>query len=65
MLRTMAVLEQVAAGKLTPEEAADIIVRNEREARERQRPAWFPKRVWMIGSAAGAAALAFFGVTRD
>lgn len=47
-MNTMAVLERVAAGELTPEEAATELVAAEKRAKEVQRPRWLPKPLWML-----------------
>jgi hypothetical protein len=61
----MAVLEAVANGQMTPEAAAELMLEQEREAREKRRPTWLPRWAWTLGTLTGAAVLTALGVRHD
>ena len=64
-MNSMAVLEEVAAGKISPEEAAARMISSREESRRMPRPNWIPAWAWIACAAGIGIVLAVFGFQRQ
>lgn len=63
-MNNLAIFEEVAAGKLTPEQASKLMLDADERAKTAHRPSWAPKWAWVLCGMIVALLLAAFGVER-
>lgn len=59
------IFQKVANREITPEEAAELMAEQDREARRARRPAWLPQWAWMLGAVVIACLCAIVGVRNE
>lgn len=62
---TMRLFEQVASGEVSPAAAAEKLHQQDEAKRERRKPAWMPKPVWVLGVSVAVLLLSLLGFRRE